>query len=126
MITSPDTSTKEMDKYVTGLKDALAVSRQSVAKVHDALNTTYGQPSSLAELKELLEELQQQPILLRVRTCLCRFSLVCLLDLACATHLRVSPFLLSPCVSPSLYHRRSPRWRTSLPRQRPGRQRRRS
>ena len=59
-------SVKDMEKYVSGLKEALASSRQSVAKVHDALNTTAGRPSPLQDLKDLLLELQQQPILLRV------------------------------------------------------------
>lgn len=57
---------KDMEKYASGLKEALASSRQFVAKVHDALNTTAGRPSPLQGLKDLLLELQQQPILLRV------------------------------------------------------------
>jgi len=65
--TTPDIPAKEMEKSLGGLKEVLAMSRQYVAKVHDALNTTAGQPSTLADIKALLEELQQQPIQLRVR-----------------------------------------------------------
>ncbi|GAB5030494.1 lysine-specific demethylase 5d [Nannochloropsis oceanica] len=57
-----DIPAKEMEKSLGGLKEALATSRQYVAKVHDALNTTAGQPSTIADIKDLLEELQQQPI----------------------------------------------------------------
>ena len=64
---TPDSPAKEMEKSLGGLKEVLATSRQYVAKVHDALNTTAGQPSTLADIKALLEELQQQPIQLRVR-----------------------------------------------------------
>ena len=62
-----DIPAKDMEKSLGGLKEVLATSRQYVAKVHDALNTTAGQPSTLADIKALLEELQQQPIQLRVR-----------------------------------------------------------
>eukprot|EP00624_Nannochloropsis_granulata_P004312 evm.model.NODE_31567_length_81678_cov_30.212677.6 len=61
-----------MEKSLGGLKEALATSRQYVAKVHDALNTTAGEPSTLADIKALLEELQQQPIQLREEAQLAR------------------------------------------------------
>ena len=64
--TRTEPSVKDMEKYASGLKEALASSRQFVAKVHDALNTTAGRPSPLQDLKDLFLELQQQPILLRV------------------------------------------------------------
>lgn len=67
LLPTPDIPAKEMEKSLGGLKEALATSRQYVAKVHDALNTTAGEPSTLADIKALLEELQQQPIQLRVR-----------------------------------------------------------
>ncbi len=50
------------------LKDVLAETRQYVARVHDALNTTApAGASAFEELKALLEELRQQPVQLRVR-----------------------------------------------------------
>lgn len=73
-----DSLSKELDKSFGGLKEVLATSRKFVAKVHDALNTTAAPSSSIDELNALLEELRQQPILLRVSaiaSCLCPASI---------------------------------------------------
>lgn len=57
-----------MERVAGQLKDALAETRQYAARVHDALNTTAPAGAcTCEELKTLLEEMRQLPVLLRVR-----------------------------------------------------------
>jgi hypothetical protein len=59
---------EEIDSTLSDLKAAVAEARKHLAKIHDVLNTTTGDPSPVERLKEVYKASVGQPVELKVST----------------------------------------------------------
>jgi len=62
-----ESTNKGLDDTLEDLRERAAQARKYIAMVHDALNTTVGELSTLEQLQGLLTTIRSQPILLEVR-----------------------------------------------------------